>query len=370
MPLSSAGAPVGPAPDHARPGEPPPPHESPEPMPPELTTIQPGGGRVMALELAWGRVRRWYLETFRRGYIERMRQTRRGTRNPAPHAIHDPRDAKFYANQPGGWHWLGMDDPFEWRNHVPFARWGLAELFVFSGLLFGPFLGWCLFAAFDGDFAPGQLVDGDVTWDSVWFWTACVLLIPACLSVWFFRDPVRGIPDTAGACVSPADGTVAEVTELDHHPFVGGPAVRVALFLSIFDVHVNRWPIAGRVVGLDYHPGEYLDARDPESVTRNEQLHVRLVTTDPADGVGADGVAVEGGRRMVIHLIAGAIARRIVSIVKPGDVLPRGARIGMIKLGSRTELIVPREDGLVVDVAVGDKVRGGSTVLLHYRVDV
>ena len=302
-------------------------------------------------------MRRWYLSTFRRGYVERMKATRRGERNPAPHPVLDPRDAKFYANQPGGWHWLGMDDPFSRRDHLPFARWGLAELLVFSALLFGPFLLWWLIPAFDDGFEFGQLVDGDVTWDSLWFWTACVLLVPAVLTVWFFRDPQRSIPDQPGVCVAPADGTVAEVTELEHHPFVGGPAVRVALFLSIFNVHVNRWPLAGRVVGLDYHPGEYLDARDPESVTRNEQLHVRLVTTDPADGPE---------RRMVIHLIAGAIARRIVSTVKPGDVLARGKRIGMIKLGSRTELIVPQEDGLEVAVRVGDKVRGGTSVLLRY----
>ena len=167
------------------------------------------------------------------------------------------------------------------------------------------------------------------------------------------------MPTEPGLVVSPADGTVAEVAKLDYHPFLDGPAVRVGIFLSIFNVHVNRWPQAARVVGLDYHPGKYLDARNPDSVTENEQVHLRLETTDPADGPP---------RRMVIHAIAGAVARRIVCILKPGDLKPRGAKIGMIKLGSRTELILPDEPGLSVKVTIGDKVLGGTTALASYSV--
>ena len=331
----------------------------PEPLPPELTTIQPGGGRVMALELAWGKVRRAFLRKFRGGHVAKMATLRKGDRNPAPHPVLDSRDAKFYENQPGGWHWDAEDDPFAWRDTLPFARWGLAELFVFSALWFLPLLVWLAVMPWRDGFAWGELADGEVTPGSVWFWFGVVGLVPGALCVWFFRDPPRTIPTEPGVVVAPADGTVAEVAKLDYHPWVDGPAVRVGIFLSIFNVHVNRWPQTGRVVGLDYHPGKYLDARNPDSVTENEQIHLRLETTDPADGPP---------RRMVVHAIAGAVARRIVCVLKPGDVKVRGAKVGMIKLGSRTELILPDESGLTVAVSVGEKVLGGSTVFARYAV--
>ena len=333
--------------------------ETPETLPTQLTTIQPGGGRVMALELAWGGVRRRILRTLRGGYVARMAACRQGERNPAPHPVLDPRDVKFYENQPGGWHWAKADDPFVWRDTIPFARWGLAELLVFSTLWFAPLALWLALVPWRDGFAWGQLVDGEITAGSVWFWFGVVSLVPGALCVWFFRDPPRTVPTEPGLVVSPADGTVAEVAKLDYHPFLDGPAVRVGIFLSIFNVHVNRWPQAARVVGLDYHPGKYLDARNPDSVTENEQVHLRLETTDPADGPP---------RRMVIHAIAGAVARRIVCILKPGDLKPRGAKVGMIKLGSRTELILPDEPGLSVKVTVGEKVLGGTTVLAEYSV--
>ena len=334
-----------------------------EPLPPEFVNIQPGGGRVMSLELAWGRLRRWYLKKFRGGYVRRMEACRKGERNPAPHEILDPRDAKFYENQPGGWRWDAADDPFTWRNHLGFARWGLAELLVFSLMWFAPLALWAALVPWREDFEFAEYVDGTITFGSLWFWFGVVSLVPGVLCVWFFRDPPRTVPDGPGLVVSPADGTIAEVAKLDFHPFLDGPAVRVGIFLSIFNVHVNRWPQAAKVVGIDYHPGKYLDARDPNSVTENEQAHLRLETTDEADGL------VNGrGRRMVLHAIAGAVARRIVCVLKPGDLKPRGAKIGMIKLGSRTELILPDEPGLTVRVTIGEKVLGGNTVLADYRV--
>ena len=331
-----------------------------ESLPPEFVNIQPGGGRVMSLELAWGNVRRWYLRTFRRGYVERMADCRQGDRNPAPHPILDPRDAKFYENQPGGWHWNAEDDPFAWRNHLGFARWGLAELLVFSVLWFAPLILWAAVFGWRDDLSLAEYVDGHVTFESVLFWFGVVSLVPGALCVWFFRDPTRAIPDEPGAVVSPADGLVVDVSKLDYHPVLEGPAVRVGIYLSIFNVHVNRWPQTARVVGIDYHPGKYLDVRNADSVTENEQAHIRLETTDPADGPP---------RRMVLHAIAGAVARRIVCVLKPGDVKPRGAKIGMIKLGSRTELLMPDEPGLMIRVKVGQKVFGGKSVLAAYMVD-
>ena len=106
-----------------------------EPLDPQVTSIQPGGGICMRIELAWGRLRRRYLKIFRRGYLARMEATREGGANRCPHEVLDPRDLKFYRNQ-GGYRWKPEDDPFVWREHLPFVREGLAEL----GLLFGLFV--------------------------------------------------------------------------------------------------------------------------------------------------------------------------------------------------------------------------------------
>ncbi|MGC1274117.1 MAG: phosphatidylserine decarboxylase [Planctomycetaceae bacterium] len=322
-----------------------------EPMPPELTTIQPGGGPIMRLELAWGGVRRWWLKTFRKRYVERMRSLRKGDRNPTPHEVLDPRDVKYYENQPGGYYWDKADDPFAGRDDLPFARWGLAELVVLMSLGVGVTIGLLLLA---------QLVALPIALRYLLLFAALAAAIVTGLIVYFFRDPHREVPRQPGQIVSPADGTVAAVSEYEHHPFIGGPAVKVGIFLSIFNVHVNRFPMTGRVVGLGYKRGKYLNALKPESALENEQLHVRLVTTDPADGPP---------RKMVIHLIAGLIARRIVCILKPGDHLDRGDRIGMIKLGSRTELVLPKEPGLKVLVKVGEKVHGGATVIAEYAAN-
>jgi phosphatidylserine decarboxylase len=153
--------------------------------------------------------------------------------------------------------------------------------------------------------------------------------------------------------VSPADGTIAEVTELDHYSFFDGPAVRIGIFLSIFNVHVNRAPRAARVVEMDYKPGEFLNALNPESAIRNEYIWIGL------EEIGAPE------RRLAVRAISGLIARRIVCILKPGQEVQRGEKFGMIKLGSRTELILPR-DAVEVSVAVGDKVQAGSSILARY----
>src|SRR6185436_10151263 len=106
-----------------------------EPMDPQITSIQPGGGVCMRMELAWGSVRRAYLKTFRRGYVARMAALRKGTHNVCPHEVLDPRDVKFYRNL-GGYYWEPQDDPFTWRDRLPFARVGLTELWLISGAFF------------------------------------------------------------------------------------------------------------------------------------------------------------------------------------------------------------------------------------------
>ena len=130
--------------------------------------------------------------------------------------------------------------------------------------------------------------------------------------------------------------------------------MEIGIFLSIFNVHVNRSPVAARVIGLSYSPGKFLNALRPRSARENEQLAVRLQENTPPY------------RRMIVRQIAGAIARRIVCWVKPGDELQRGSQFGMIKLGSRTELVLSRDEGLSLRLQLGQKVKAGKTVLAQY----
>ncbi|HEX3725082.1 MAG TPA: phosphatidylserine decarboxylase family protein [Pirellulales bacterium] len=303
----------------------------PLPMPANLTSVQPGGGFCYRVELAWGRWRRWYLQRFRPGYVRRMADLRRGGPDGAPHAVLDPRDLKYCRNQ-CECRWDDEHDPFRWRDKLRFARWGLAEL-----LLMGVPLGGLTLAA-------------------LW-WNAWLAIVPAVLLafvIYFFRDPRRSVPRESGVLVSPADGTVVEVTELSQTEFLDGPAVRIAIFLSIFNVHVNRSPADARVIQLRYHPGKFLDARDPNCSTLNESLWIGLQEDAPPH------------RRYVVRQVAGLIARRIVCNLRTGEHVDRGQKFGMIKFGSRTELIFPLEDGLEVAVKVGQKVHGASTVLARY----
>lgn len=313
------------------------------PMDPRLTTIQPGGGVVIRLEQAWGRLRRAYLKTCRPAYVKRMAESRRGDRNPCPHEVLDPRDLKFYQNQPG-YYWDRRDDPFEWRNHLPFVRAGLAELLLMGGgsLLAALVLIWLSVKA-TGTAQAISAVAG------------AAILVVSSLIFWFFRNPRREIPDAPGLVVSPADGTIVEIEEIPFDEVIGGPAKKIGIFLSIFNVHINRAPIRGRVFGLTYRPGKYLNALRPESARENEQLAVLIESTDVPQ------------RAMIVRQITGAIARRIVCWLKPGDSLSRGEQFGMIKLGSRTELVMPSEDGMEIRVQLGDKVKAGSSILAVYR---
>ncbi len=315
-----------------------------EPMDPQLTTVQPGGGVIIKLEQAWGSWRRWFLKTFRSGYVAKMRELRRGDRNGCPHEVLDPRDLKFYLNQ-GGYSWDAADDPFTWRDRLPFARMGLAELMAGVLLTFGPATLLTVVALQQGFTGIAAVF--------AWLLVAAFVVIGG-LIVWFFRDPCRKIPAETGLVVSPADGKVVLIEEVEHDEFIGGPAVVIGIFLSIFNVHINRTPVAARVIGLRYKPGKYLNALRPESARENEQL----------------AVCIEGNlapyRRMVVRQITGAIARRIVCWLKPGDELERGEQFGMIKLGSRTELVLPREDGLSVEARVGQTVKAGSSILARY----
>jgi phosphatidylserine decarboxylase len=315
-----------------------------EPMDPQLTDIQPGGGFVIRLEQAWGRLRRWYLKTFRGGYVERMAALRQGDFNPCPHDVLDPRDLKFHRNQ-GGWHWKPHDDPFTWRDRLPFARVGLAELLLTCGLAFG---GAALLAAL-------ILIQNWQGPPAVAAWVAAAALAVVGLHVaWFFRNPRRESPPGPGVIVAPADGKVVTLTEIEHDEYIGGPAVEIGVFLSIYNVHINRVPLACRVIALRYKPGKCLNALRPESARENEQLAIFVEGSDAPH------------RRMIVRQITGAIARRIVCWLKPGDELEKGEQLGMIKFGSRTDLVLPREPGLQIKTNIGDSIKAGTTVLAEY----
>jgi len=164
------------------------------------------------------------------------------------------------------------------------------------------------------------------------------------VSLGFFRDPEREVPSVPGGVLSPADGRVLSVDAVEDR-FVG-PAVRVAIFLSPLDVHVNRAPVAGLVVGTVYSRGRFLAAYRSEAEDANERCSLHL-----------QGDAA----RVTVVQIAGVVARRIVCRVRPGDKLIAGERFGMIRFGSRTDCVMPR--GTDVRVRVGDRVTGGITVL-------
>ncbi len=170
------------------------------------------------------------------------------------------------------------------------------------------------------------------------------LFILALFCLWFFRDPERAIPPGPVA-VAPADGKVVLVRE-------EGPLTRVSIFLNIFDVHVNRAPIAGRVTEVKYQPGRFLVASRDEASSDNEQ----------------NTMTVEGeGTKVVFSQIAGLIARRIVCYKKPGDQVKAGERIGLIKFGSRMDVLLGPE--WKIEVRPGERVRAGSSVLAR-RKDV
>ena len=179
-----------------------------------------------------------------------------------------------------------------------------------------------------------------------WAWSILPLLLAA-FFLWFFRDPERAIPSGMGKIVSPGDGKVTETVQIQTPE---GPRQRISIFLSVFNVHVNRSPISGTLRSVEYRKGLYLNAMNPESAERNEQSIATVVGEGP-----------DAGFEVTFKQIAGLIARRIVFNHSDGDRLQRGQRVGLIKFGSRVDVIVPAE--ATIEVRVGDKVKGGTTIL-------
>lgn len=183
---------------------------------------------------------------------------------------------------------------------------------------------------------------GLLVWLAGLGWAVAPLLL-AFFFLWFFRDPHRSIPGTPGAVVSPADGKVTDISVIT---VAGKARLRISIFLNVFDVHVNRSPVAGVIGEVRYQKGKFLNAMNASSAEVNEQ---NTVTINSEQGT------------VVFKQVAGLLARRIVFTRKVGDQLARGERVGMIKFGSRTDLFL--DSKATLQVKVGDRVKGGSTVL-------
>ena len=180
------------------------------------------------------------------------------------------------------------------------------------------------------------------------------ILTFACLA--FYRDFNRPIPREANIMVAPADGKVTEITTLPHYAPFNGPALKVSIFLSVLDVHVNRAPCDGTVLWTRYEEGLFLDARHPDCTDKNQSNTIAL---------GPPGTPTSAAPTAVLKQIVGAIARRIIAPVTPGEQLTRGQRIGMIAFGSRTELYVPAADNWQPAIPLNTHVKGGKDVLLR-----
>lgn len=292
--------------------------------------IQPGGGWGNALERLARRVRRRWLRVARVDYLRRRAASRVGACPGCVHDPLDPLDQKLVRNQCG----LSWPDEDEvWRPVLGLARAGLGEVVGSLALV----LALAAAAAIAARHHP-------LGW---------ALLAPAAavlaFALHFFRDPERTVVDDPGALLAPSDGVVTHIHEVDDPDFPGGRALRVSVYLSPYDVHLNRAPRAARVVDVRYFPGRFRNARHPACARENEQLWVDLVDRD--------------GRAIRVKQISGALARRLVCWLRVGETVAPGARYGMIKYGSRADVLITPGADVAVAVAIGQRVVAGQTVL-------
>jgi len=192
------------------------------------------------------------------------------------------------------------------------------------------------------------LLMGAVRWSNALFFVLSLIAgILTIFTVYFFRDPDRVCPDEPNILLAPADGKVVAIDTLADAPFIESPAIRVSIFLSVFDVHVNRVPASGRVEYVKYNPGKFLAAYEDKASLVNEQTEI--------------GMLSDNGCKLVFKQIAGIIARRIVCQLADGQQVGAGERFGMIRFGSRADLIVPVDSD--IRVRLGEHVAGGSSVI-------
>jgi len=216
------------------------------------------------------------------------------------------------------------------------TKHGLREILIAAAAAGGSV---CLLAAF----TPG--------------WWRVLVVVPLVALVWvvlFFRDPERDVPEGDDLLVSPADGTVTEIADVTEETYLKCDTTKIGIFMSIFNVHISRSPVSGRVEYVKHTRGKFLDARDPASSAENESNAIGMAMNN------RDG-------RILFKQISGAIARRIVCECCVGQALEKGDRIGMIKFGSRTEVFVPKSAAFKVLVKIGDRVKAGSSILGEFE---
>ncbi|MBN1212254.1 MAG: phosphatidylserine decarboxylase family protein [candidate division Zixibacteria bacterium] len=207
-----------------------------------------------------------------------------------------------------------------------------------EGLIF-IFIGLALTAAF---------MWGATRYSNLWlFALSVVFALLTLFTTFFFRDPDRTCPDHQNLLVAPADGKIIDISEIPNHPFIGGAAVKISIFLSVLDVHVNRIPATGVIDFVKYNPGKFFAAYEEKASELNEQTEI--------------GMTAISGHKLVFKQIAGIIARRIVCRLNEKDTVTAGERFGMIRFGSRTDLIIPADSRL--EISLGDQVYGGRSVI-------
>ena len=193
-------------------------------------------------------------------------------------------------------------------------------------------------------------------WPTGWPWVQLTAIVLTAGALAFFRDPKRQIPDEPDALLAPADGKVTDIEPVPEAEFLEGPAIRIGIFLSVLDVHINRSPCAGQVSYIKSHAGKCINAMRWKAASEKNQ----------ANSVGLNCPNHPAGK-VLVKQITGAIARRIVCGCEVGDELGRGEQFGMIKFGSRTELFLPVDKRAEVIVKTGQTVRAGTTVMVRYE---
>jgi len=184
----------------------------------------------------------------------------------------------------------------------------------------------------------------------VWYIGVVAALLAFAVSL-FFRDPYRRTPTQRGLIVSPCDGRVSSIHEIEHDPALDGPAICIRVFISLLDVHITRSPCHGQIVSLTHKPGDHCSLLNPESMDGNESLHALM--HHPTTGKPV----------IAMRWIAGMVARTIHCTCQEGDILQRGTRTGLIKLGSSMEIILPKEDLPRIEIVKGERVTGGQSII-------
>jgi phosphatidylserine decarboxylase len=222
---------------------------------------------------------------------------------------------------------------------IPITRYGLPQVAVFPAVITALMAAFFVFFPRNGLLAAAEII----------------LFLILVWALMFFRHPQRVISHDEYTLLSPADGTITEISETES-PELGGKALRIGLFLSIFNVHINRIPCSVRIESVNYKKGKFKNAMSGESGKTNESNSIVMTRLS------------EPGDKIMVRQVSGAIARRIVCEASPGREYTQGAVFGMIKFGSRTELLIPlREGGYDISVKIGDKVNAGLSPLIVYR---